>query len=181
MANALGAFVTSSAVHAGIGAGAAGALLAVGSGVGLALRIGSGWLADRRGDEHLVTVAVMLAGGALGLVGIASAVPWVLVVGTLLAFGSGWSWPGVFNLAVVNHHPEAPAAATGLTQTGSYTGGALGPLAMGALVQHQGYGPAWLVFAVVALAAAGVMLVARRLLAHGRLGAASALADPLAL
>lgn len=165
MANSLGAFVTSTAVHAGIGPGAAGALLAVGSGVGLALRIGSGWMADRRGDEHLTTVAAMLAGGAVGLVGLATGIPAVLVVGTLLAFGSGWSWPGVFNLAVVNHHPQAPAAATGLTQTGSYTGGAIGPLVMGALVEHQGHTAAWLVFAGVALAASGVMLVARRLLA----------------
>lgn len=165
MANALGAFTTTTAVRAGISEGAAGALLAVGSAVGLTLRIGSGWMADRRGDDHLLTVAVMLGGGAVGLLGIASRVPWVLVVGTLLAFGSGWSWPGVFNLAVVNHHPTAPAAATGLTQTGSYTGGALGPLLMGALVDHQGDATAWLVFTAIAVASGAVMLVARRMLA----------------
>lgn len=166
MANALGAFLTSSAVAAGIGAGAAGLLLALGSVLGLSFRIGSGWLADRRGDEHLTTVAAMLAGGAVGLVAIASAVPWILVLGTFVAFGSGWSWPGVFNLAVVNHHGHAPAAATGFTQTGSYTGGALGPLAMGWLVQHQGYRTAWLTFAAIAMMSAGVMLVARSMLAR---------------
>jgi MFS family permease len=164
MANSLGAFVTSSAVHAGISAGAAGVLLAVGSVLGLVLRIGSGWLADRRGDEHLTTVAVMLAGGAVGLSGLSTGVPTVMVLGTLIAFGSGWSWPGVFNLAVVNHHPHAPAASTGLTQTGSYTGGAIGPLLMGSIVQHRGYTTAWLTFAGVALASAAVMLVARAML-----------------
>lgn len=164
MANALGAFTTSSAVDAGIGPGAAGALLAVGSLLGLTMRIGSGWLADRRGGEHLAAVAVMLTGGSVGLIGLSTGIPLMIVLGTLVAFGSGWSWPGVFNLAVVNHHPHAPAASTGLTQTGSYTGGALGPLAMGSLVQHHGYTTAWLTFAVVALLSAGVMLIARRML-----------------
>ena len=83
----------------------------------------------------------------------------------LLAFGSGWSWPGVFNLAVVNSYPSTPAAATGVTQTGSYTGGALGPLAMGAMVQQWGYPWAWLVVAFLALASGAVMLVGRALLA----------------
>lgn len=107
----------------------------------------------------------MVTGGAVGLVAMASGRALLLVPGTLVAFALGWSWPGVFNLAVVNHHPHAPAAATGLTQTGSYAGGALGPLLMGALVQHDGYGPAWLTFATIALACAGVMLLARHLLA----------------
>lgn len=163
MANALGAFVTSSAVEAGIQAGAAGLLLAVGSGLGLSLRIASGWLADRR-QEHLPTVAAMLVGGAIGLAGLSSGQPWLIVAGTLLAFGAGWSWPGVFNLAVVTNYADQPARATGLTQTGAYVGGAVGPLTMGFIVDGFGYRTAWLTFVVVACTSAAVMLVGRRLL-----------------
>ncbi len=165
MANILGAFITSTAVVAGLGPGAAGLLLAAGSALGLSLRVGSGWMADRRGHGHVTAVAVMLFGGAVGVLGIASGMTGAVVIGTLLAFGSGWSWPGVFNLAVVNNYPSTPAAATGVTQTGSYTGGALGPLAMGAMVQQWGYPWAWLVVAFLALASGAVMLVGRALLA----------------
>lgn len=167
MANALAAFLTSSAVASGIAAGSAGLLLALGSALGLVMRVGSGWTADRGGGDHLARVSAMLVGGALGLAAIATGLPWLVMIGAFLAFGLGWSWPGVFNLAVVNHHPRSPAAATGFTQTGSYTGAAMGPLAMGALVQHRGYSTAWIVFSGVAVLAAVVMLAARRLLAAG--------------
>ena len=163
MANSLGAFVTSSAVEAGIAAGSAGLLLALGSGLGLTLRIISGWMADRR-TEHLPTVAVMLLGGAIGVAALSTGRPAVMVVGTLLAFGSGWSWPGVFNLAVVSNYVQQPARATGVTQTGAYVGGAFGPLIMGLLVDEFGYRTSWLVFMVVACTSAAVMLVGRRLL-----------------
>ncbi len=164
VANVLGAFTTSSAVDAGISAGAAGALLAGGSALGLGLRLASGWLADRRSGGHVTAVAAMLAGGGLGLVGMAADQHLVLALGTLLAFGSGWSWPGVFNLAVVTYYPRTPAAATGITQTGSYSGGAVGPLAMGFLIERFGYDRAWLVFAGVAFCAALVLMYGRHLL-----------------
>jgi MFS family permease len=163
MANVLGAFTTSSAVDAGVSAGAAGALLALASAVGLGLRLASGRLADRRGGGHVTAVALMLVGGGIGIIGMASDQVPILVLGTLLAFGSGWSWPGVFNLAVVSYYPKTPAAATGVTQTGSYAGGAIGPLAMGYLVEHFGYDRSWLVFAAVAVAGAVIIHQARRL------------------
>ena len=41
------------------------------------------------------------------------------------------------NFAVVRLHPQAPAAATSITQTGVYAGGCLGPLALGALAGRR--------------------------------------------
>ncbi len=163
MANSLGAFMTSSTVAAGVEPATAGWLLALGSGLGLTLRIASGWLADRR-SEHLPTVSLMLGGGAVGLAALSTGEPRFMVLGVLIAFGSGWSWPGVFNLAVVSSYRSEPARATGLTQIGAYVGGATGPLVMGLLVDGFGYRPAWLTFTVVACLAAVVMLVGRRLL-----------------
>ena len=164
VANVLGAFMTSSAVDAGISPGVAGGLLAAASALGLGLRLASGWLADRRDGGHLTAVAFMLIGGGIGIVGMAFDHTTVLVIGTLLAFGSGWSWPGLFNLAVVSYYPRTPAAATGITQTGSYAGGAIGPLTMGFLVEQVGYDRAWMFFAAVAVVGGLIVLSARRLL-----------------
>lgn len=166
VANVLGAFTTSSAVDSGISPGAAGGLLAAASALGLGLRLLSGWLADRRSGGHLTAVGCMLVGGGIGIVGMAADQPVVLVVGTLLAFGSGWSWPGVFNLAVVSYYPRTPAAATGVTQTGSYAGGAIGPLTMGFMVERYGYDWAWLGVAVVAMLGGLIILQARTLLSR---------------
>lgn len=153
-ANALGAFLTSSAVHAGFSDAAAGALLAFGSVIGLGSRLYQGWRADRRGGGHFRAVVLMLAGGACGVALLASLAPPLMVLGTVAAFGLGWAWPGVFHLAVALANPSAPAAATGVAQTGNYAGSALGPLAFGYLAESQGYRVAWLVFAAVALLAA---------------------------
>ena len=78
----------------------------------------------------------MLVVGAVGLGLLALAGPAPLVAGVVLGFGLGWAWPGLMNFAVVRLHPQAPAAATSITQTGVYAGGCLGPLGLGAVAAH---------------------------------------------
>ena len=87
-----------------------------------------------------------------------------LVVGVVLGFGLGWAWPGLMNFAVVRLHPQAPAAATSITQTGVYAGGCLGPLGLGPLAAHLGYPTMWTAAAVAMLLAAALMLAGSRLL-----------------
>jgi len=161
-ANALGSFLTSTAVDAGIAPGAAGALLSLGSGIGLATRLVLGWRADTMTGSLFRVVTVMLVIGSTGFAALATGAPAAVLVGTVVAFAAGWSWPGIFNLAVVHHNRAAPAAATGVTQTGTYAGGAVGPLAFGYLVVHGGYGRAWAAFVGIALAAAAVIEIGRR-------------------
>jgi predicted MFS family arabinose efflux permease len=99
---------------------------------------------------------------------------WPLVVGTVVGFGLGWSWPGVLNFAVVQLNPRAPAAATSITQSGVYVGGCVGPLVFGLLAAHS-YPLAWLVAAAAMVGAAVTMLVGRwRLMAHPSVRAALA-------
>src|SRR3712207_5507729 len=95
----------------------------------------------------------------------------LLVLGTLLAFGAGWGWPGLFNFAVVKSNPGAPAAATGITQTGASGGAALGPLVFGLVVEATSYDAAWLVSGAIALAALAAILLGRRMLLRGRMAA----------
>jgi predicted MFS family arabinose efflux permease len=82
----------------------------------------------------------------------------------VLGFGLGWSWPGLMNFAVVRLHPQAPAAATSITQTGVYAGGCLGPLGLGALAAAAGYPAMWVVAAIAMVSAGALMLLGSSML-----------------
>lgn len=162
----LGSFVTSSGVAFGLSAGAAGLVQAMGSAVSLAVRLGAGLIGDRRRMSHvhaITGVAAMMAAGAVGfgLMSFGRAGPYV--AGACIAYGGAWAWPGLFNFAVTRRYPHFPAAATGITQTGVYMGGAVGPLLFGILAQRTSYATAW-------ISAAGVAVAAAVVLASGRAG-----------
>jgi predicted MFS family arabinose efflux permease len=163
-ANGLGTFLVDSAVARGLDPGLAGLTLTFGSAVCVVGRVLGGWLADRRASGHVATIAGMLVVGAVGLGLLALTGPAALAVGVVLGFGLGWAWPGLMNFAVVQLHPQAPAAATSITQTGVYAGGCVGPLALGTIAAHSGYPRMWLTAAAAMLLAAGLMLAGSRML-----------------
>ncbi|MGI5211533.1 MFS transporter [Plantactinospora sp. CA-290183] len=167
-ANALGTFVVDSAAVRGLSPALAGLVLTFGGTLCVFGRVGAGWWADRRTGGYVGIIAGMLVVGAggLGLLTLSGPVP--LVVGVTLGFGIGWAWPGLLNLAVVRLHPQAPAAATSITQTGVYLGGCLGPLGFGTVAAHIGYPTMWTAAAGALLGAAGLMLVGRRMLLRNR-------------
>jgi predicted MFS family arabinose efflux permease len=76
-------------------------------------------------------------------------------------------WPGVFIYAVVRAFPHAPAAATGVTQTGAFLGSATGPMLFGLVAARGSYDAAWLLSAGLAVAGAAAMLVSRAALRPG--------------
>jgi len=174
-ANSFGAFLVESAVAGGIGPGPAGLVFALGSALGIVGRLAAGWSADRRKGGHLRVVAAQLATGSvgLGLLALAGVVRGpgpstaLVVLGTLLGFGLGWSWPGLFTFAVVRLNRSAPAAATSITQTGVFVGGALGPLAFGATVEATSYAVAWTGAAAALVLAAVLVLAGRRIVLAG--------------
>jgi predicted MFS family arabinose efflux permease len=160
----LGTFIVESGVAAGLRVEFAGLLLAAGGGVGIAVRLALGWLADRRPAGHLGIVAVMLVAGTVGFVLLATGAGWLFALGTLLAFGAGWGWHGLFNFAVVKYNPNAPAAATGITQTGAAAGSATGPFLFGLILESTSYGTAWLSAGAAALFAVAAILAGRWML-----------------
>ena len=167
-ATPLGAFVVESSVASGVRVGAAGLLLALGSAVGIVVRVVFGYLADGMGGGRLRLVAAMLGVGVVGFVLLASGSEGLIVPGTMLAFGAGWGWPGLFNFAVVKSNPNAPAAATGITQTGASGGAALGPLVFGVMVEASSYGAAWLLSGAIALVALVAILAGRAMILRDR-------------
>ena len=160
----LGGFFVESAIDAGIDAGVAGLAFAVGSLVSILVRLGVGIAADRRPGNLLGVVAAMLALGALTSMWFTWRSPAVQLIGVPLAFGAGWAWPGLFNLSVVRAAPRFPGRATGITQTGTYVGGAAGPIIFGAMAESAGYTAAWWLAAALGLGAAAAVLVGRSVL-----------------
>jgi predicted MFS family arabinose efflux permease len=162
---ALSAFYVLSAVHHGIDVGVAGLWLAVGSVAFIGARLSAGWLADRREGGSLRVVSQMMVVGTVGFILLAQSRGVALfALATLLAFAAGWGWPGLFQLTVTRQNAEAPAAATGITQTGAFVGSAIGPLGFGWLVELFSYTVAWWAAAGGLLVGSLVMVVSRRFL-----------------
>jgi MFS family permease len=158
---AIGSFLVASAVDVGISEDRAGLLLAASSVCILVTRLVMGLVADRRGRGFFDLVAAMLALGSIGFVLLSGHRVGPFVVGAILAGVTGWGWPGLFNLAVVDHDRSLAAMATGVTQTGVYLGAVVGPLTFGSIAEHASFPAAWLLTAGIALVAAGIMLVGR--------------------
>lgn len=157
-ANAMGAFFVESAVAKGTTEGAAGLWLSAGSVCGAGGRILWGWIADRRGGDHLRGVGLLMAAGAAAMVGLAHASrPGLVALATAVAFGAGWGWTGLLNFSVVQRHGPTPALAIGIVTTGVFLGGAIGPATFGLLVRHLGYSTAWTAAAAALLTAAGLV------------------------
>lgn len=156
-AGTLGSWLTSSATDAGWSTGAAGVLLSIGSVSGIATRLVLGWRADGSASLPMRTAALFLGLGALGALLLAPRLDWTHALAAIVAFGAGWSWPALFNFAVVRANPGAAAQATGVTQTGVYIGVFTGPIVMGQIVERSGYTLGWTLVALSMLVGGVIM------------------------
>jgi MFS family permease len=157
-------FLVLYALQVGLDEAQAGLLLAL---VGLAGALGRpvvGFLAGRRGGARaLVWASLILCCGSAGFLTLATGGREGLVLGALLAGGLGASWSGLGTLATTAAAPTRPAAAVGVMMTGLFVGAVAGPLMVGLVSGHAGYRLVWVLNAGLALAAAGVLLIVRRI------------------
>ncbi|RKT82278.1 Predicted arabinose efflux permease, MFS family [Saccharopolyspora antimicrobica] len=161
-ANALGAFVTTTAVEVGFSPSAAGLVLSLGSATGLLIRLCAGVVADRRNPDLVRVISGMLLIGSIGFGLMAVHSTMAFLIGVSIGFGAGWAWPGLLNFAVAKIAPDRVASATSFTQTGIYLGGSLGPLLFGLLAEHAGLDGAWLAAGAAAIVAGVLLLFIRR-------------------
>ena len=161
-AGSLGAYSVSTAVHAGLSEAAAGVLVALGSVVGLASRVGVGYWSDRRSGNQLDLVAGMLGIGAAGFLLMAVPHHVVVSIAVPIAFATGWAWLGSYNLAMARLNPEAPGAAMGVVQAGAFTGSIAGPIILGILAENHSHTAAWIGAAIASFLATVVVVVLRR-------------------
>lgn len=170
---ALSTFLVSSAVDAGMAESIAGLLFALGSLVGIAVRLHLGHVADRSDRDQLTVVALLLAVGAGAYLLLATANTVVIWIVAPLAFATGWGWPGLFTVTLMRMNTNAPAAASGVLFTGAATGTTVGPLLFGFLARSS-YATGWIVAAGAAAAAALTTLVGRRVAARSEASAVEA-------
>lgn len=169
-ATSLGAFLVDSAVVSGFAPSTAGWVYAAMAWGTVSSRVVLGWVVDRSPTRsRFGLIALLLGTGALGYVLLAVGQPLLFLVGAALGFVVGWAWTGIFHYAVVTWYRKAPAAATGLAQTGLSLGAGIGPLLFGITVEQTSYRVAWLGAGGVSLVAALTVLGARaHLRAHRR-------------
>ncbi|GAA1176140.1 hypothetical protein GCM10009584_17010 [Ornithinimicrobium humiphilum] len=162
-ANFLGSYLASWGHEVGLTVGQAGLLMAAGSGASVVVRVLMGARADRRygGNLTMVTTLIMVGALCLTMLALVPRIEVVVVFG-FLAFGLGWSWPGLILFAVARIGRDAPTQASSVVQAGAFVGGALGPVSFGVLVQVLGFRGAWLAAAVSFAISGALVLGARR-------------------
>jgi MFS family permease len=165
VANAVPAFAVDSAVSHGFGEGPAGLLLAVGSAFAVLVRVGAGWVADRRGSAGFSELLALTGTGTLALVALALVgdSDALYALATLAVFAAAWGWPGLLHFATIRSHRAAPATATGFVLAWIYVGNVIGPATVGFIAEHRSYADAWIYGATVLALATLATLAARRL------------------
>lgn len=164
-ANSLGVFLVESLVAAGTAEARAGFMLMAGSFLGMSMRVGMGWWADRTPRQLFRTAAMMLGIGSVGYGLLATGSPDLMPVGILLTFGAGWGWNGLFAFSVVASNRLAPATATGITQRGLFFGAMAGPGLFGIIAENFGFSAAWATVAVLVLMGSVAMFAGNRMMA----------------
>lgn len=171
-ANSMSSYLVEFGIATGLSATSAGLVLMAGSAAGLVSRIVISWQSDHRPGEHLRVVAVLMGGAAVGYLVLATSVaPSLVVLGALVAFTMGWGWNALLIYSVTRLYPTAPAASTGVTMGGGFSGSVFGPALFGYLVGSFGFRSAWIAAASCSIAAALFVAFGRRRISSERGGA----------
>jgi len=162
----LGGFTVAAAVDRGMTPAAAGWLLFAGSAASILGRIVAGVVTDRRGGRGFGAVATMMGLGGIVFFALAAARGPFFGALVVLAFATGWAWPGLLTFLVVNANRTSAAASSGVTQAGIFLGAGLGPVLVGIVAERSSFVVVWtMVGAALVAAAALVLTVARRTVA----------------
>ena len=155
----LSTFLVTAAVDATLSEAGAGLLLFVGSLASISARVVAGVITDRKRSRGFVGLAVLMGTGSL-VFGVLSGSSGSWFVGlVLLAFSTGWGWPGLMTYTVVNANIETPAASSAITQAGVFLGAGIGPLVLGWLIANVSQAASWATVSV-ALGIASVVTLA---------------------
>lgn len=158
----LSLFVVPSAVDIGIGEAAAGTVLAICSALVVLMRLGVGWLVDKRRSSGHREMTVIVTVGAVAAFLLANAdAPALYLASMPIALLGTWGWQGVIFYTLVTTYPEIPAKASGMLLSGNLTGTLIGPLVVGWFAGRGNYPGAWLFVSICAALAAVAFVAAR--------------------
>jgi MFS family permease len=156
-AMALGTFLVAAAVNTGLSEGSAGLLLFAGSAASIAARVITGFVTDRTRGQGFAGLAVLMGFGGLVFLLLPSAAGIGFVVLVLLAFTTGWGWPGLMTFTVVNANAGTTAASSAITQAGVFLGAGGGPIVLGWAIDRWSYDTSWTLVAASLLLAASIV------------------------
>jgi cyanate permease len=109
---------------------------------------------------------VLTGAGAAVFAAVAVASGPVYAVLVVAAFATGWGWPGLMTFTVVNANAGSAAASSAVTQAGIFVGAGLGPIVLGAVIDHASFAAAWrVVAAALIVATVAVVWVGRKAVA----------------
>ena len=161
----LGTYLVSAALELGFSEPEAGWLQFSGAAISIGARIGIGVLTDRYGWSGFGGIATLTGVGAIvfALLPITTSV-W-FVIGVLLAYGTGWAWPGLMTFTVVNANRGSVASSSAITQAGVFVGAGAGPLLLGFVIERGSFDAAWITVSLGLAGATAIILAVRARLA----------------
>ena len=164
--NVLSTFFVLFGVHAEhLSPATAAAVFSLASFSGVVGRMAAGRAMDRTRFSAISLAGLLVCVGALGDALLASGALGgilALLVPGLIAFGFGWSWPGLLHYCVAMRDPDHAPRSTGILMTGFATGSCLGPLVLGQFTKIIGYVGLWHVAMLCNLLAGIILLLGTR-------------------
>ncbi len=161
-ATSLGTFLVSASIAKGFAADSAGLLLTAGSLVTISARLVLGMATDRRAGDAWTAMALLMSVGSVVFAALAGPGGPVFAGLVLVAFATGWGWPGLMTYAVVDANPSSVAASSAITQAGVLIGAGVGPIVLGQVVEFRSFDAMWVVVSVALILGSGLVhLVAR--------------------
>lgn len=163
---ACSAYLVTGSVDRSLDTATAGLLLSAASVIGVVTRVSMGLVADRHRDRSLGFASTLVVIGGVG--GVLMAVPTIptFLAGAVFTVGLAGAWSGLVHYFISRTAGPFTSRATGMVQTGSFLGCAVGPLAFGAV---YGIDPAfapWLMAGLIGLFGGAIgFALARRPLA----------------
>ncbi len=157
----LGTYLVSAALELGFTEAEAGWLQFSGAAISISTRIVVGVLTDRYGWSGFGGIAILTGVGALVFALLPVATSAWFVIGVLIAYGTGWGWPGLMTFTVVNANRGSVAASSAVPQAGVFVGAGAGPLLLGYVIERGSYDAAWLTVALGLAGASAIIFVVR--------------------
>jgi cyanate permease len=158
----------SATVDLGFSASAAGLLQFAGSAVSILARLTAGVVTDRTNGRGFGGIVVLAGVGAAAFATLALVDGPAYFVVVVVAFATGWGWPGLMTYTVVRANRASVAAASAITQAGVFVGSGAVPIILGVVIERWSFDGAWLTAAAgLVVAAVVVGSVGRRVTGRG--------------
>lgn len=120
----------------------------------------AGYMADRWGRARVIFLSLLIWSGATWMTAHVQSIEQMLFSRVLMGVSEAFYLPAALALIVNRHGPETRSLATGIHQSGLYTGSILGGAWGGWMAQHYGWRPAFTVLGIAGVAYGIVLLLA---------------------